>query len=80
MSTTMTVRLEDEIKDRLESLAEATQRSKSFLAAEAIRAYVENNEWQIGEIQAALREADAEDFASDKDVAALAKKWKVNAR
>lgn len=79
MSTTMTVRLEDDVKDRLDVLAEATQRSKSFLAAEAIRAYVENNEWQIGEIQAALKEADTGDFASESDVAALAKKWKVNA-
>lgn len=79
MSTTMTVRLDDEVKDRLDQLAEATQRSKSFLAAEAIRAYVENNEWQIGEVQAALKEADAGDFASDKEVAAFARKWKVNA-
>jgi RHH-type transcriptional regulator, rel operon repressor / antitoxin RelB len=79
MSTTMTVRLEDEVKDRLDQLAEATRRSKSFLAAEAIRAYVENNEWQIGEIRAALKETGAGDFASDKDVTALAKKWKVNA-
>jgi RHH-type transcriptional regulator, rel operon repressor / antitoxin RelB len=80
MSTTMTVRLEDEIKDRLDQLAESTHRSKSFLAAEAIRAFVESNEWQVQEIRAALAEADAGDFASDKDVAALAKKWKVNAR
>src|ERR1017187_2289001 len=80
MSTTMTIRLDDDVKDRLDVLADATQRSKSFLAAEAIRAFVETNEWQIGEIQAALKEADAGDFASDKDVAALAKKWKVNAR
>lgn len=80
MSTTMTVRLEDDVKDRLADLAEATQRSKSFLAAEAIRSYIENNEWQIGEIKAALSEADAGDLASDKDVTALAKKWKVNAR
>lgn len=80
MSTTMTVRLDDDVKDRLDGLAEATQRSKSFLAAEAIRVYVENNEWQIGEIRAAVNEADTGDFASDKDVAALAKKWKVNAR
>lgn len=79
MSTTMTVRLEDEVKDRLEVLAEATQRSKSFLAAEAIRLYVETHEWQVGEIQAGLSEADAGDFASDKDVAALARKWKLNA-
>lgn len=80
MSTTMTVRLEDEVKDRLERLAESTHRSKSFLAAEAIREYVANNEWQITETQAALSEADAGDFATDKDVAAVARKWKVNAR
>jgi RHH-type transcriptional regulator, rel operon repressor / antitoxin RelB len=76
----MTVRLEDEVKDRLERLADSTQRSKSFLAAEAIREYVENNEWQITETQAALAEADAGDFATDKEVAAVAKKWKMNAR
>jgi RHH-type transcriptional regulator, rel operon repressor / antitoxin RelB len=80
MSTTMTVRLEDEVKDRLDRLAESTHRSKSFLAAEAIRQFVENNEWQIAEIHAAMAEANAGDFASDKDVAALARKWKVNAR
>ena len=79
MSTTMTVRLEDDVQERLDVLAEATQRSKSFLAAEAIRTYVENNEWQIGEMRMALKEADAGDFASDNEVAALAKKWKVNA-
>ena len=79
MSTTMTVRLEDDVKDRLDVLAEATHRSKSFLAAEAIRVFVETNEWQVAEIRTALKEADAGEFASDKEVAALARKWKVNA-
>lgn len=37
MSVTMTIRLDDEVKLRLEKLAGATQRSKSYLAAEAIR-------------------------------------------
>jgi RHH-type rel operon transcriptional repressor/antitoxin RelB len=80
MSTTMTVRLEEDVKLRLDKLADSTHRSKSFLAAEAIRQFVDNNEWQIGEIQAALSEAAAEDFASDEDVAALARKWKADAR
>ena len=80
MSTTMTIRLEDEVKDRLDRLAGATNRSKSYLAAEAIRVFVEANEWQVAEIHAALEEADADDFASDKEVAVLAKKWKVSAR
>lgn len=79
MSTTMTLRLEDDVKARLDKLADATQRSKSFLAAEAIREYVENNEWQIREIKAALKEANAGDFASDAEVAALARKWKLDA-
>jgi RHH-type transcriptional regulator, rel operon repressor / antitoxin RelB len=80
MSTTMTLRIEDEVKDRLDRLAEATQRSKSFLAAEAIREFVENNEWQIDEVKAALKEAGAGDFASEDEVKALAKKWKAGAR
>ena len=80
MSTTMTLRLEDDVKHRLDKLADATQRSKSFLAAEAIREFVENNEWQIREVKDALKEANAGDFADDEDVAALATKWKLNAR
>ena len=78
-STTITVRLEGEVKDRLDQLAESTQRSKSFLASEAIREFVERNEWQIAETRAALKEADAGDFASARDVARFRKKWKLNA-
>lgn len=80
MSTTMTVRLEDEVKDRLERLAESTHRSKSFLAAEAIREFVDTNEWQVGEITAALEEAETGDFATDQELENLGDKWKVNAR
>jgi RHH-type rel operon transcriptional repressor/antitoxin RelB len=76
----MTIRLDDEVKERLDRLAEATERSKSYLAAEAVRAYVEINEWQITEVRAALKEADAGDFADDKDVAKFVRKWKLNAR
>ena len=80
MSTTMTIRLDEAVKAQLDRLADATDRSKSFLAAEAVRAYVENNTWQVGEIRKALKEADAEDFASNQKVAMVARKWKVNAR
>ena len=69
----MTIRLDEDVKDRLDVLADATRRSQSFLAAEAIQAFVETNEWQIGAIQAAPKEAEAGDFGSEKDVAALAK-------
>jgi predicted transcriptional regulator len=80
MSTTMTVRLEDELKDRLERLAQSTKRSKSYLAAEAIREFVELNEWQVRETRDALHEADTGDFASDQEVDAVAAKWMARAR
>jgi RHH-type transcriptional regulator, rel operon repressor / antitoxin RelB len=79
MSTTMTIRLEDDTKDRLDKLAEATQRSRSFLAAEAIREYVELNEWQVGEIRTAIAEADRGEFASDAEVKRLFDGWRRRA-
>ncbi len=75
----MTIRLEPELKQRLDLLAEATQRSKSFLAAEALRDYVELNEWQIEEIKNAIKEADNDDFASDQSVKKALAKWGVDA-
>ena len=39
-STTLTVRLTQEVKDQLARLSETTNRTRSFLAAEAISAYV----------------------------------------
>ena len=77
-STTMTIRLEPELKSRLDKLSAATHRSKSYLAAEAVREFVEINEWQIEEIKNAIEEADAEDFSSDKEVLAVFNKWGVN--
>lgn len=74
----MTIRLEPELKARLDKLSAATRRSKSFLAAEAVREFIELNEWQIEEIKAAVKEADAGDFASDQEVRAVFNKWGVN--
>lgn len=79
MSATMTIRLEPDLKQRLDHLAEATQRSKSFLAAQAIRDFVDLNEWQIQEIRNAIAEADSEEFASDDLVRDVLGKWGVDA-
>ena len=79
MSTTMTIRLEPDLKERLNQLAEATQRSNSFLAAEALRDFFELNEWQIEEIASAVNEADNGDFARDEDVKKTFSKWGVDA-
>lgn len=57
-STTMTIRLEPEMKVRLDKLAEITHRSKSFLASEAINEYLKVQEWQLIEIKKGIAEAD----------------------
>jgi RHH-type transcriptional regulator, rel operon repressor / antitoxin RelB len=59
-SETVTVRLPIEVKQKLEALAASTRRSKSWLAAEAIAAYVEAQSWQIQQIEAAVVLADSD--------------------
>ena len=79
MSTTMTIRLDDDLREQLDQLATATQRSKSFLASAAIREFIELNAWQVQEIQRALNEADAGEFASESEVKHTFAKWGADA-
>jgi len=71
----LTLRVPVDVKQQLDKLADATHRSKSWLAGEAIRQYLDLEAWQIGEITQALKEADAGDFASDAEVTAVVEKY-----
>jgi predicted transcriptional regulator len=73
-STILTLRLDAKLRGSLDRLAKATKRSRSFLAAEAIRDYVAPNNWQIAGIQKGIAEADRDAFASQAQVARLAGK------
>ena len=73
------MRLPDELSQQLEALATATGRSKSFLASQAIRDFLERESWQIREITQAIQEANAGDFASDQEINAIAQHWQANA-
>ena len=79
-SAVLTLRLDSKLKSRLDRLSKATQRSRSFVAAEAIREYVTLNEWQISEIKKALGEADRGEFATPQEVQRTIKKWIRRAR
>lgn len=68
MSETLSIRIDAQTKKRLDALS---KRSKSFLAADAITAYVESEEWQLGELQAGVVELDAGRAVSHDRVA----KW-----
>ena len=75
MSTTLSVRLDSDTKKRLEALAKRARRSKSFLAAEAIAAFVESESWQLDEIQTGLKELDKGRAVPHKDVANWLRSW-----
>lgn len=54
--TLISVRVPANVASRLENLAKAVDRSKSYLAAEAIEEYLALHEWQVQAIQAGLNE------------------------
>ena len=74
-SAVLTLRVDTKTKAKLDKLAEATNRSKSFLAAEAIERYLEVEAWQIKEIKQAIKDADTGDFVSDAEFAKIVKKY-----
>jgi RHH-type rel operon transcriptional repressor/antitoxin RelB len=71
----LSVTLPSETKERLERLATEAATSPSELAAEAIRSYLDLQEWQVEEIRAGVREADAGEFASADEVRSVFAKW-----
>ncbi len=74
-STTISVRIDARTKKQLEALAGRARRSKSFLAAEAITAFVAAETWQLDEMQAGLKELDEGRGVPQKDVAAWLRSW-----
>jgi predicted transcriptional regulator len=75
MTTILSVRIDTETKKRLEALAKRARRSKSFLAAEAIAAFVAAESWQLDEIQAGLEALDEGHGVGHKEVSTWLRSW-----
>jgi len=77
MSTTLTIRLDERTKERLDRLAESVARSKSYLVTRALQDYLELNEWQVTAIKKAVSKADSSDarFVAHEDVSAWLETW-----
>ena len=69
--TITSIRLPDELRRKIERLAQATRRSKGFLMQEAIAQYVENESWQIVEIDEGLRADDAGEHVPAAEIEAF---------
>jgi predicted transcriptional regulator len=75
MSTILSVRIDEKTKRDLEALAKHARRSKSFLAAEAIAAFVEAERWQLLEMERGVAELDRDRSVAHADVAAWLRSW-----
>jgi predicted transcriptional regulator len=74
-SAVVTVRVSRETKHRLETLAAATKRSKSFLAAEAIERFLAEEAWQVEQIERGVADADAGRVVGAERVHAWMRSW-----
>ncbi len=77
-TASVSARLTPETAQKMDLLAKALNRSKSFLAAEAIEAYVSEQQWQIEAILQGIEEADEGKFATSKQMRKSLAKWGVN--
>jgi predicted transcriptional regulator len=75
-AASLTVRVKPDTRNRLDSLARITRRSKSFVIEDALEQYLDVNEWQIKGIQDALIEADSPGAAFEDHDAVLSK-WEA---
>ncbi len=72
MSSPLAFRIDAELRQRLDQLSTITDRPLSYLATEALRQYLDANEWQIRAIAEGLIAAD-EGRLIDHD--GLVKQW-----
>lgn len=72
----LTLRLDPATSRRLGRLSQATDRTRSRLAAEAISRYLDENAWQVAAIEAGVRAADKGQVAPQHDVEQWVKSWR----
>lgn len=74
-SSTLSIRLNAQTKAKLDALAKASRRSKSFLAAEAIESFVAAESWQLKEIEAGVKDLDADRTIDHRQVRRWLQSW-----
>jgi predicted transcriptional regulator len=66
-----TIRTEPHILQRLDLLAKQLDRSRNYLANQALEEFLELQAWQIGKVQTGIAAAERGEFASDEEMERL---------
>lgn len=70
-TTAISIRLSEEMRQQLDGLAGIVGRSRNHVIVDALQRYLQDEAWQLEEIRAGIAEADAGDFATPDEVAAV---------
>jgi predicted transcriptional regulator len=73
---TISFRLDSDKLEALDAIAKSQDRDRTFILNEAIRSYLDIQQWQIEHIKAALRQAEAGELIDHAEVNRLAKSWR----
>lgn len=73
---TITFRLDSEKVAALDAIADSLDRDRTYLLNEAVQAYLETQQWHLGEIRAGISDADAGRVLSHEKVKAMAAQWR----
>ncbi len=76
-TVTVGARVPRDVRDELDKLVKSTGRNRNALVEEALRRFIDIERWQLADIEAGLREADAGDFATDEDMEAMRAKYRA---
>ncbi len=71
----ISLRVPNELYFKLESIVKATKRNKADLLLHWVEQAIALEEWQIQELEAGIKEADAGKFASNEEVERVLNKW-----
>lgn len=73
---TITFRLDPEKREALDEIAVGLDRDRTYVLNEAIELYLELHRWQVAHILEGIRQADAEEFATDDQVEEAFARWR----
>ena len=74
-----TIRIDDKMLGRVDGLAKALSRSRSWVINQAIDRFLDYEEWYIKEVKDGLAEVKRGEIAADKEAEAKFRKWGADA-
>ncbi|MCF6178206.1 MAG: ribbon-helix-helix protein, CopG family [Geopsychrobacter sp.] len=77
---TTTVRMDEHLLLRVDGVAKAQSRSRSWIINQALERFIAYEEWYQNEVENGLAEVTQNELASEEQVQTTFEKWGVSAR